>query len=96
MVNIEVGTRLKRPSKTSEKRKCHNVFAEFIRREDGSLIIFSLFLLIMMLMVAGMSVDLMRTETQRSRLQSTLDRAVLAGASLEQTLNSEDVVRDYF
>ncbi len=49
-----------------------------------------------MLMIAGMSVDLMRSETQRARLQSTLDRAVLAGASLEQTLDSEDVVRDYF
>ncbi|HGG59967.1 MAG TPA: hypothetical protein ENK26_08660, partial [Gammaproteobacteria bacterium] len=68
----------------------------FLRQEDGSLIIFSLYLLVIMLIVAGMGVDLMRTETQRSRLQSTLDRAILAGASLEQTLNSTDVVRDYF
>ena len=68
----------------------------FWRDEDGSLLIFSLFLLIMMLMIAGMSVDLMRSETHRARLQATLDRAVLAGASLEQTLNSEDVVQDYF
>ncbi len=68
----------------------------FMHEEDGSLIIFSLYLLVIMLIVAGMGVDLMRAETQRSRLQSTLDRAILAGASLEQTLNSEDVVRDYF
>lgn len=64
--------------------------------ETGSVVILTLFLLVMILMVAGMSVDLMQTEMQRARLQSTLDRAVLAGASLEQTLNSEDVVRDYF
>ncbi len=70
--------------------------SRFRRSEEGSLIIFSLFLLVVMLMVAGMGVDLMRAETSRARLQSTLDRAVLAGASLEQTLNSQAVVRDYF
>jgi Flp pilus assembly protein TadG len=73
-----------------------NLFAIFRRDEDGSLIIFSLFLLIMMLMISGMAVDLMRAETDRARLQSTLDRAVLAGASLQQTLDSTAVVTDYF
>ncbi len=68
----------------------------FGRREDGSVLIFSLFLLILMLMVAGTAVDLMRTETERAKLQSTLDRAVLAGASLEQTLDSKELVLDYF
>ncbi|NOX74210.1 MAG: hypothetical protein GXP03_11540 [Alphaproteobacteria bacterium] len=68
----------------------------FGRSEDGSLIIFSLFLLVLMLMIAGMAVDLMRTEMNRARLQSTLDRAILAGASLNQTLDAQDVVLDYF
>ena len=68
----------------------------FARQDEGSILIFSLFLLIMMLMISGMAVDLMRAETERARLQSTLDRAVLAGASLEQTLDSKDVVLDYF
>ncbi len=68
----------------------------FARQEEGSILIFSLFLLIMMLMISGMAVDLMRVETERARLQSTLDRAVLAGASLEQTLDSKEVVLDYF
>ncbi len=81
-----------------ETRSCPETrsWRTFRDREDGSLIIFSLFLLMVMLMIAGMSVDLMRAETSRARLQSTLDRAVLAGASLEQTLDSEAVVRDYF
>ncbi len=73
-----------------------SLLRRFKREEDGSILIFSLFLLIMMLMISGMAVDLMRVETERSRLQSTLDRAVLAGASLEQTLDSKEVVLDYF
>ncbi len=68
----------------------------FQRKEDGSLIVFSLFLFVTMLMVAGMAVDLMRYESNRVRLQSTLDRAVLAAASLDQSLSPEAVVLDYF
>lgn len=80
---------------TSQNLAVKRMFS-FRRNEHGGILILSLFLLILMLMISGMAVDLMRSETQRSRLQSTLDRAVLAGASLEQTLDSEDVVRDYF
>ncbi len=76
--------------------KCQTFLSRFKRDENGSLIIFSLFLLIMMLMIAGLAVDLMRAESHRARLQSTLDRAILAAASLEQTLNSKEVVLDYF
>ena len=68
----------------------------FQRAEEGGLLIFSLFILIIMLMITGLAVDLMNAESQRSRLQATLDRAVLAGASLTQTLDSEAVVTDYF
>jgi hypothetical protein len=38
----------------------------------------------------------MRFETQRTQLQSTLDRAILAAASLSQPYDPEGVVRDYF
>ena len=72
------------------------VAGRFVRDENGSLIIFSLYLLVIMLIVAGMGVDLMYAESRRMRLQSTLDRAVLAGASLSQGLNSQAVVLDYF
>jgi len=67
----------------------------FGRDEDGSMIIFAMFIFLVMLMVGGMAVDLMRFETNRSRLQATLDRAVLASASLNQQLDPETVVRDY-
>lgn len=71
----------------------------FRRDQDGSMIVFSLFIILMMLMVGGMAVDMMRFENYRARLQTTLDRAVLAAADLDVCLdnaqNAEDVVRDY-
>ncbi len=66
------------------------------RDDGGSMVIFSLFIMLMMLMVGGMAVDLMRYESKRAKLQVTLDRAVLAAADLQQTLDPETVVRDYF
>ncbi|MCB1336726.1 MAG: hypothetical protein KDK10_04445 [Maritimibacter sp.] len=68
----------------------------FVRSEDGSLVIFGLMIFLLMLMAAGLGVDLMRYEAQRVRLQSTLDRAVLAASSMDQTLDSKTVVLDYF
>jgi Flp pilus assembly protein TadG len=64
--------------------------------EDGVLTIFALFSFLLILMVAGIGIDLMRFERDRTQLQSTLDRAVLAAADLDQTLDAENVVRDYF
>lgn len=69
--------------------------AGFARSEDGSLIIFGLMMFILILIVGGMAIDFMRFETQRTRLQETLDRAVLAAASLDQPLDPTDVVMDY-
>jgi Flp pilus assembly protein TadG len=67
-----------------------------IADERGSLTIFSLFIIVIMLFAGGMAVDFMRQETARARLQSTLDRAILAAADMDQQLNAESVVRDYF
>lgn len=69
---------------------------KFRNEEDGSIIIFSLFMFMLILIVAGLAIDFMRAETLRTRIQSTLDRSVLAAASLTQALNSKDVVIDYF
>ncbi|MEJ2021919.1 MAG: pilus assembly protein TadG-related protein [Maritimibacter sp.] len=70
--------------------------SHLIRGEDGSMAVYSMYLLLMMLAVAGMSLDFMRYETHRASLQATLDRAVLAAASLEQPLDPQAVVLDYF
>ncbi len=69
---------------------------KFGRDEDGSIIVLTLLLLIIMLVLGGMAVDFMRFESRRVLLQSVSDRAVLAAAKLDQSLDSEEVVVDYF
>ncbi|APX17229.1 hypothetical protein BWR17_16240 [Phaeobacter inhibens] len=51
--------------------------------------------LLSMLAVGGIGVDLMRMERDRTILQYTLDRAVLAAADLDQPLPPAAVVQDY-
>jgi len=67
----------------------------FAAREDGSLIVFAVYIFIIILMFGGIGIDLMRYERDRANLQYTMDRAVLAAADLDQTLAPEDVVKDY-
>ena len=80
----------------SEKIAASGHIRNFRREEEGGMILFSLFMLVLILTLAGMAVDLMRFETTRAKLQGTLDRATLAAADLDQTLPPADVVRDYF
>lgn len=68
----------------------------FGQSEGGSMTVFALFLFVAMLIMGGLAVDVVRFEMQRSRVQATLDRAVLAAGDLEQPLPPEAVVRDYF
>lgn len=60
------------------------------------MVAFSLMMLIFMLMIGGIGIDIMRFEMDRARLQNTLDRAVLAAADLDQNLDADAVVTDYF
>ena len=70
--------------------------SRFARDEDGVMVVLSIYMFLIMLLVAGIGVDMMRFEMERTRLQNTLDRAVLAAADLDQTLAPKDVVMDYF
>lgn len=69
---------------------------QFGRDEDGSIIVLTLLLIVMMLVMGGMAVDFMRFESRRAVIQSVSDRAVLAAAELDQTLDRSEVVIDYF
>jgi len=60
------------------------------------MVIFSVFLFMIILFVGALGVDLMRFEMERAKLQSTLDRAVLAAADIDQSLDPEFVVNEYF
>jgi Flp pilus assembly protein TadG len=54
----------------------------FAQREDGTFTVFAIFVFCAMLLVAGLAVDSVRTETVRVRMQGVTDRAVLAATML--------------
>ena len=70
--------------------------AGFRRSEDGSFVIFGLFLFLAMILVGGIAVDILRHDYARVRMQNTIDGAVRAAADLDQTLDPQAVVEDYF
>lgn len=81
---------------TCKARKLRQTLSMFKRSEDGGMVIFTLYVLIGMLLAVGIALDTVRFEHTRATLQHTLDRAILAAADLDQTLDAEEVVEDYF
>ena len=73
-----------------------NMFTRFRNEEDGVMVGFAVVLVIMMIMIGGLGADIMHAEMKRTRLQHTLDRAVLAAADMDQERPAKDVVEDYF
>ncbi len=80
----------------TNRRPLRQVARRYMRREDGSLMVLGLIFFVLILMVAGISVDLIRHEQKRVQVQSVADRAVLAAASLTQPQDITAVVEDYF
>jgi hypothetical protein len=79
--------------------KTKSIARLYTRDDDGSLLIFGLFTFVIVLLLAGIGLDVVRHETLRTQLQSTTDRAVLAAANVEAGSTEEDakvIVRDYF
>ncbi|MEQ8294140.1 MAG: VWA domain-containing protein [Roseovarius sp.] len=71
----------------------------FGREEDGNAIILTLFMFVFMLIMAGLGIDLMRYEMERTHLQATLDSAVLAGAGApigSEVNDVKEIIEDYF
>ncbi len=94
--------RQKKLKKLQEMRRANMEHLAFIRQfrkdEDGGLIVLTILLLITMLVMGGMAVDFMRFESERAKLQSVADRAVLSAAelSLDSSLDEVAVVRDFY
>lgn len=78
------------------RQKLHQAAARFKREERGAVVPMSIYFLLVILIIGGMSVDFMRYETARTGLQNTLDSAVLAAADLSQEQAPVRVVNDYF
>lgn len=76
----------------------------FTSDEDGAMYILAMFLFVVMLIFSGLAIDFMRYELHRTRLQATLDRAILAAANPDRIIAAEvgqeaarkAVVLDYF
>ncbi|WP_038009400.1 pilus assembly protein [Thalassobacter stenotrophicus] len=98
MEGIAVKTKETDQNTTSNapRRGLRHALRRFKRSERGSMVIFGLMIMILMLVAGGIAVDTMRYEANRTKLQNTLDRAVLAAASLDQDLDPTLVVTDYF
>lgn len=76
-------------------REARRIASRYRREEDGSLIAFSLFIFVVMLMFGGIAVDLMIYENERTHIQNSTDAAVLAAANLNQTVDPKTVVQDH-
>lgn len=72
-----------------------NTMTRFRKDDSGGMAIFTMFIIVLMLIVAGMAVDFMRFESRRTIMQGAVDRAVLAAADLDQERSPEAVVQDY-
>ncbi|MCA2011053.1 pilus assembly protein TadG-related protein [Cereibacter sphaeroides] len=81
------------------KRAGRRYLHRFARDEDGTLVVFSLFIFLAMLMFGGLAVDMIRYENERIRMQSAADRAVLAATMLrdnEGSATPEQILQAYF
>ena len=70
--------------------------AAFLRDEAGVTTILGLFVSAGILTAVGVGISAQIAESNRSRMQNTLDSAVLAAADLDQSRDAEAVVSDYF
>ena len=71
-------------ARQAQVQRLAEMLVRFRRKEDGGLILFSLFILILMLIMGGIAVDVMRFETRRTALQNTLDAATLSATNINR------------
>lgn len=68
----------------------------FVEDEDGAILPLTIILFLVMVGTLGLGVDIMRHEMIRAEMQDSLDRGLLAAADLDQTLDPELTVKEYF
>lgn len=73
-----------------------SLIRDFKANERGSVIVFTILVLVLMLLAGGMAVDFVRYSAAMARIQDTADRAALAATNLASNLDPEEVVETYF
>lgn len=77
-------------------RRLASTLSRFARGEAGTMTIFGIYLAVLIMMIGGIAVDVMRSESVRTKVQNVEDTAVLAATNLNQSLDPTAVVKDYF
>ncbi|RDC75447.1 hypothetical protein DLJ49_01495 [Rhodovulum sp. 12E13] len=78
------------------RRICAARAGAFAAETGGAILVWFLFAVMGIVLAVGLGLDTYRTESVRTNVQNTIDRAILAAADLEQERDAEAVVRDYF
>lgn len=82
-----------------EYKKAHRlncVLPRFWKDENGAMTYLGVSGALVMMVFGGIGIDMIHSDLKRTKLQNTLDRAVLAAAALENDLNPDAVVASYF
>jgi Flp pilus assembly protein TadG len=77
-------------------RPPRSALGRFARNEEGGMLAWSLTTTMGMLLATGIGMSTQIAEYRRTMMQNTLDSAVLAATDLDQTLQADAVVADYF
>ncbi|GAA6158880.1 hypothetical protein NBRC116589_10540 [Ruegeria sp. HU-ET01832] len=85
---------IKRSQQTSDDA-C-GLMTRFRSESEGAVLVLVAMMIIPMLAFIGFALELALTENVRVKLQNTTDAASLASADLEQVLDPEDLVEDFF
>lgn len=88
---VPVGKRKKSKLRSSVA----TTLTRFSQETDGNMSFLAIAGSVMMMVFGGVGIDMIHAELERTRLQNTLDRAVLSAADLEQRLDPELVVQDF-
>lgn len=88
---VPVGKRTKSLLRSSAATKAYR----FTRETDGNMSVLAITGAMIMMIYGGIGIDLIHSEVERTRLQNTLDRAVLAAADLDQQIDPTVLVQDY-
>ncbi|MEL7300264.1 MAG: pilus assembly protein [Pseudomonadota bacterium] len=74
----------------------HRFVRRYRRDEDGTIVVIALLTFLLMVIMGGVAIDIARMEFERTKVQQTVDRAVLAAANLNSTQDPKEVVESYF
>ncbi|MCR9107767.1 Tad domain-containing protein [Marivita sp. XM-24bin2] len=93
--NLLPRVRTETRSKSKLRSSVSSILTRYSRETDGNMTIFGIMGVFVMLVYGGIGIDMIYSEVERTRLQNTLDRAVLAAADLEQQIDPDTLVQDY-